>query len=278
MSFGPTRAASGSECRAAGVPAARRSVLVHYHLFKNAGSSIDAMLRANFGERLAVLEGPQAWSRIHPPQLAEFIMAHPSLCAVTSHHACLPPPAIPGVSVVPILLLRHPLERVGSVYRFERRQPPVSPGAVFAAGHDFADYVRWRLDREAHGMIHNFHMQSLSRDAQGRARSPGPEAVDRAVEWLGRLPWFGIVEQYRRSVERLARRVRPRFPGFRPVIVHANLSPQRQPTLEQRIAAIREALGEPLFEELRSRNKLDLALYRCATALFEQMETDEDRA
>jgi len=28
----------------------RRGVIIHYHLFKNAGTSVDAILRRNFGE------------------------------------------------------------------------------------------------------------------------------------------------------------------------------------------------------------------------------------
>ena len=73
----------------------RRGVIIHYHLFKNAGTSVDAILRRNFGEGWA--------SREYPPRsdgeaAREFLASNPHIAALSSHTLLLPPPEIPGWS------------------------------------------------------------------------------------------------------------------------------------------------------------------------------------
>ena len=69
-----------------------RHLIVHYHIFKNAGSTFDAMLEATFGSRWANHDKTQAAAFITPAELAEYIQAHPHLDALSSHHAVLPLP------------------------------------------------------------------------------------------------------------------------------------------------------------------------------------------
>src|SRR5215472_14641285 len=94
----------------------KRQILVHYHIFKNAGTSIDAMLRASFRSR---------WEKFDPDlpvsdpsgMLAQFIAERPRVRAISSHTICPPLPAIEGTYLQPIFFLRHPIARVASAYK-----------------------------------------------------------------------------------------------------------------------------------------------------------------
>jgi len=97
--------------KVAGSPA--RTLVLHYHLFKNAGTSVDELLKRNFGARWAQKEfegGPGREKKA--VQLASYLGEKPNLLAFSSHTAQLPTPQLEGVSVFPILFIRHPIDRL----------------------------------------------------------------------------------------------------------------------------------------------------------------------
>src|SRR5689334_21902410 len=93
--------------------AATRGVIIHYHLFKNAGTSIDAVLRRHFGEGWASHEYPP---RSGGEAAREFLVANRHIAALSSHTLLLPPPEIPDVEIIPVIFIRHPLDRMKSAY------------------------------------------------------------------------------------------------------------------------------------------------------------------
>ena len=86
-----------------------RTVILHYHYFKNAGTSVDDILARNF---------PGAWmtgefdGMNNHEAVARWIAANPQASAFSSHTAQFPLPAIEGVMVLPVVFLRHPLDRI----------------------------------------------------------------------------------------------------------------------------------------------------------------------
>jgi hypothetical protein len=95
-------------------------LIVHYHIFKNAGSSVDAGLHAFFGDSWYNFEGAHAHDVQSTESLRRFIAACPMLRAVSSH---LARPPLPYTNAIPIVFLRHPILRALSVYEFVRRNP-----------------------------------------------------------------------------------------------------------------------------------------------------------
>ena len=122
-----------------------RRVILHYHLFKNAGTSLDHVLRQNFWGRWATAEFSMAAE--NTAEVAEWITQLPDMVAFSSHTMIGPLPQIDGVTVTPVVLLRDPVARIHSAYRFERHQQAETFGARLAQGHDFAGYVHARLAR-----------------------------------------------------------------------------------------------------------------------------------
>ncbi len=261
-------------CRTLAGNAFKRRVIVHYHLFKNAGSSVDHILSANFGDRWATVEGGKLWSVLGTDGLADFIRRHPRLLAVSSHTARLPLPQLPGTTVYPIFFLRHPIDRAGSIYHFERRRQDGDFSATTARENDFAGYVRKMLDHpDNEGIVlRNFHTLCLSQAAAGltdlRRANVDASHLEEARHFLAALPAFGLVEYFDQSAQRLENWLKVSFPGIAFFSARVNFQPQREKELEKRIAAMEQDLGPALFQRLLDANAHDLQLYRHAVEVF----------
>ena len=238
-----------------GAPSAQRAVVLHYHLFKNAGSSVDEILRQNF---------PGCWIQheFHDPPrrraeaLATFVQENPQASAISSHSALLPVPQIENVTVFPILFIRHPIDRLRSAYAFERTQAADTLGARLAKLHNFGGYVRELLKLPNHRQVRNFQTYRLSHNGRWHKR---PELV-RALRALRKLPFVGLVEEFEKSMRQLESLLQPLFPGFRAELVHKNVTACGT-SLAERLTWIRESLGDALYEEIRTANSDDLALH-----------------
>lgn len=252
----------------------KRRVILHYHLFKNAGSSVDHILAANFGERWITVEGEQLWSVLEADDLADFMRRHPRLLAVSSHTARLPLPQLPNTTFYPIFFLRHPIDRVGSIYHFERKRPDGDFSAITARENDFAGYVKRMLDNpDNEGIVlRNFQTICLSHAATGltdlRQAKVGSSSLAETRVFLADLPAFGLVEHFDQSVRRLERWLQGPFPGINFFPARINIQSQRESRLDERIAGIERELGPILFQELLDANEYDLQIYRYALELF----------
>lgn len=249
-----------------------RFVIVHYHLYKNAGSTIDSILDANFPpEERGHLEGPYPWSTVSPSELLQFTLANPRLRAISSHQARLPLPEHPDVKFLPIFFLRHPIDRVGSVYSFERRQPAdsISPSTKVARTAGLASFVEWLVGREGTGVCRNFQVIHLSTDKrdvpEGRATL---DDCRHAISNLTKLPFFGLVEAFDESLARMQDYLAPYVGRLDMASGAVNVTPGRKASLDERIDEIRSQLGPSLYRELLEHNALDLLLYEEAQRLI----------
>jgi hypothetical protein len=253
----------------------KRRVILHYHLFKNAGSSIDHLLAANFGGRWATVEGTQPWSILGADALADFVRQRPRLMAVSSHTARLPLPQLLNTIFYPIIFLRHPIDRVSSIYHFERKQAGHYFSAATAQKHDFAGYVERMLDNpENEGVVlRNFHIACLSRGGANltdlRQVKVNSLRLTEACDLLSNLPVFGLVEHFDQSIQRLGKWLQVPFPGINLFPAHINAQQNRESFVDKRLAEIERALGSALFQKLLDANEYDLQLYRYACELFD---------
>lgn len=250
-----------------------RTIVVHYHLFKNAGTTIDSILDRNFpGFEHLHREGPDPWSSIGPSELIECALANPSVKAVSSHHAYLPLPSYPGIRFLPILFLRHPIDRFGSVYSFERRQPLDcrSPSAAVARNGSLADFARWTIGCDATAVCRNFQVVRLAgMQYDMRTARATADDLERALAHLDSLPFVGLVESFDESLVRMQEYLRPHVGEIDINHLHENASPSRGPSLHERLERIAEELGPALYQELIEHNALDIILYRQAQRRIE---------
>ncbi|WP_148662089.1 sulfotransferase family 2 domain-containing protein [Paraburkholderia phytofirmans] len=249
-----------------------RTVIVHYHLFKNAGTTMDSVLDRNFaGDAHGHLEGPYPWSTVSPNEILEYALANPGLRVISSHQARLPLPEHPSITFLPILFLRHPIDRFASVYEFERRQPAdsISPSVAIARNGGLVAFANWVVDRQATAVCRNFQVAHLA-SAQSDMREARATHSDylQALAHLRSLPFFGIVESFEESMQILQEFLRPHVGELNIDFSIENFTPGRKATLEDRLEHIESELGPSLYRELLEHNALDLLLYREAEQRF----------
>ena len=183
-----------------------RTIILHYHLFKNAGTSLDRILRDNFGAAWVTKEFSMAGMN-NSADVQDWIAQNPDAIAFSSHTMVGPLPQLAGVNVVPMMLLRDPISRIRSAYKFERNQQAETWGAQLAKENDFGGYVRARLDRPGDRQCRNFQTSRLGSMVAGK----GSE-LDRALEAAQQIHIngvIGLVAKFGDAVELLQKRIKP---------------------------------------------------------------------
>lgn len=245
-----------------------RQVILHYHLFKNAGTSVDEVLKANFGDAWVTREFERRGNpNVHRREVAEWVRSHPQAQAFSSHTLELPPPAFERIQVLPVIFVRHPVDRICSAYAFERRQGGDGFGAVLARHTTLAGYIEVRLSMPRDRQCRDFH---VSRFATMFPEDSGSE-FERAARAVQQLPFVGVVESFDTSMRWLQSLVQPMFPAFEGHSAFANASHERHETLEQRLARLRAEMGEACWSLLMQHNADDLALHALACERLRQV-------
>lgn len=245
-----------------------RTVILHYHLFKNAGTSVDQILQSNFKEAWVTREFPTN-TQDNSDQVAEWILSTPEAVAYSTHTALGPVPKIPGLTILTVLMLRDPLARIRSAYRFEARQDADTWGAQLARENDFEGYVTQRLARAGDRQCRNFQTQRLA--SMVPSLDPGfdpgldPE-LERAQAALDTISVLGLVEAFDGMTERLNSVLAPHFPGFHAQAVQANTTHETHKTE----ADLRTE------QVLRAANAQDLALWEAARAKLTQAAAPQE--
>ena len=250
----------------------KRTVIVHYHIFKNAGSTIDHLLENNLGKAWVTFDGEMAHSRISPGELEEFIRRNPTIRAVSSHNAILPVPDMPDILIAPIVFIRHPLDRVRSIYDFERHQGltsgPVSRGAEHAARLSFDDYLQWRFDSSINGVTHNHHTAWLLHHPRYNRIEIRQQDYEQALQTLNALPFFGMVERFDDSLRLLDAYLKKLGMDLDMTYQAKNISKHHMKPMAERLAALRDSISNATYENIEARNQWDLKLYSAAETLF----------
>lgn len=223
-----------------------RNIILHYHLFKNAGTSIDAILKEHFEDKWITREFRDLED--NSAEVKEWIISNPDAIVFSSHTMNGTIPQIDGVNITSITMLRNPIKRIISAYKFERMQKSNTWGAEIAKSLSFEDYVVARLQKQGDSQCRNFQTERLA------TLSPGPEAkINRALASLEKLSVVGIVEDFNKSLDLMETEVKRYFPDFNCEAAHSNRS--RLFDFE-----MGPALDQLLFE----CNRMDHRLWRIA--------------
>ena len=225
-----------------------RTVVLHYHLFKNAGTSLDQILKHNFGEAWVTTEFDTS-KESNTSEVENWIAQNPKAYAFSSHTMKGPQPSIEGVQIIPVMLLRDPVARIRSAYQFERVQTVDSWGAQLAKQHNFEGYVHARLDRAKDRQCRNFQTCRLA----SLCPSKQPElmrAFD-GVRLLNASGVIGLVSDFHRTMDLLTKRLITPFPDFHWVHARANSSKSDS-----------TPVSSELTQLLREKNADDLVVLR----------------
>jgi hypothetical protein len=243
-----------------------RHVIVHFHMFKNGGSTLEAILEREFRGRFATVHGSHASSALDEQDIATFLSGHPNVVALSSHHLRYPLPSIRHTVLFDCCFLRHPLDRLQSVYSYLRAEPPElgreDPILVLAQSGGPREFMT-RLIEESPHFVSN--AQTLLIATGGAFTRPLDDTdLSSAKEVLRRMALPGLVGMFDESLVAAEHFLGPAFPRMRLHYVAQNVIRPSVRNLDQRLEELRAIWGTDIYGELVRLNTLDLELCQYA--------------
>lgn len=245
----------------------RTPLLIHYHIFKNAGSSFEWALKQALGDAYRSFDHASAAGFVSARDLVEYCFRHPQVRAISSHQAAPPPPRIFGREVFTSLLIRDPIARIRSVYAFERAQAKSTPGAIKAKELTFKQYVEWRLETSP-AVLCNFQVYFCSRTAANRAQVSGDEQLENAIKNLDGISLVGTVARFDEWLALVQKVLSSSFPNLALASARQNASLGREPSKGEILEQLISELGDATARYLIQKNELDMCLHQVADALL----------
>lgn len=249
-----------------------RPVIVHMHIFKNAGSSVDAGLKQRFGPRWNAWDLKKIGETSSREDLLRFLHENKQFEAVSSHQLRAPIYGDEKFQFFPIVFLRHPVDRIASIYHYERKlkRAETSQSLTTAKSNelDFKGFVTWVLSRRI-SSVNNFQTLALSRAHMLRNKEQRTVVVSSqdlfdANIFLSSLPVVGVVDQFDKSAKAFEKWLAPIFLWIKIPSREVNRSRPKGRALPDKLQDIEVELGKPLYEQLLQANQYDLELYQIA--------------
>ena len=242
------------------VTPAPRFVIIHYHILKNAGTTIESILNREFGDDFARLHGADAGSILNPGHAEAFLVGHPPVRALSSHHLTYPKPQSSPIVVFDVCFLRDPVQRLVSFYQHLQRSGMDDELSLVAARSDLRSFLKVLARNHPH-LANDAQVNRLA-NAGAYTRPPNPGDLDKASAIVREASVPGVVDLFDQSCTAAEYVLAPAFPGIQLHYVKRNVNPE-----SERVAADpRAALGKTLFGELQEMNRLDRELVDLARA------------
>jgi len=240
-----------------------RAIILHSHIFKNGGTTIDAVLKRNFGASALCCESFE--DHFLSQKMILDTAQSEGVKSISSHRIGLPPPKSGVATFIPLVMLREPLDRLGSIYSFYKRQhEDISHECALARRKSFKDFVRILmeagLDVSFADIQSQFFLASLS-----PPQYPSKANWDVVREIANSIPCVGVLELFDESLLLWERHLRKFFPEINLAYIRKNVSQDRLEKLETRLDRIIDDLGAELVNLFQERNKFDYKLHDLAT-------------
>jgi hypothetical protein len=239
-----------------------RFLIVHYHIFKNGGSTVASILEREFKNAFATVHGPDDVSVLDHTHLSQFVLNHTAVQAISSHHLRYPKPVLPNTVIFDWCFLRHPLDRLQSVYSYFQSIDSPDPLCRLARQEHSRSFFKKLIENAPH-LVSNVQVTFL---AQGGAftRPADTSDVEAAAEIFAKMAIPGLIERFDESLVAAEYFLKPAFPRLRLDYSPQNVSRPLGASSIDRQEWLRHSWGSELFATLVQLNQCDLELYRRA--------------
>ena len=245
------------------VPVVRtRYVIVHYHIFKNGGSTIEYILEREFPGRFATVHGRDPDAALDAADLTAFLGQYPGLTAVSSHHLRYPKPLARQTVFFDFCFLRDPLARLYSTYNHLRRNDPDSLYARWARSYSPQEFAMRLIDEAPH-QVSEVQVTQLA-NARAFTRPADDQDLQRATAVIREMAVPGLVEMFDESLVVAEYFLRPAFPTLRLEYIPKNVSLAGRRAPAESREYWEGVWGKELCGRLLRMNEMDMELVRRA--------------
>jgi len=240
-----------------------RTVCLHFHIFKNAGTTIDSILEKNFSANAVRVDAEKPSEIIPMEVVIDFLNKNPEVKSFSCHQIRFPVRNNTHFNFIPMLFIRHPLDRIFSIYSYnKRRSDQRTPSIKKARNTSLQDYIHWSLNQKQNMVMKNFQVSFLSKtDPREQLKSSDLEL---AIQRIRSCSILGVVDHLDESLVVAEDFLKKHFPNIDLTYVPKNVSKERRGNLEKKLEEDRSKIEEQLWKELISKNKMDLELYEMA--------------
>jgi hypothetical protein len=239
-----------------------RFVILHYHFLKNAGMTVEDMLRRSFGTNCMSIDTPDRDAEFTTDALVSLLIEKPALKAISSHQFRYPVPQIRGYMFFDLCFLRDPIDRVRSTYDYFREKPGAGdPISELASRTTLGEFIAC-LVREMPWWVNDTQVNLLANGIANDA--PTFQDFERAVDRMLQVSFLGVVDRFQESLVAGEHFLQPVFPELAGRAEAANATAGLEATLEQRRAGVRDACDPEIYADLLELNVLDSRLLEMA--------------
>lgn len=245
-----------------------RPIILHYHLFKNAGTTIDLVLENIFGECAKRIDAKKPKAIVPNEAVIQYVEKNPDVKSVSSHQLRFPAPESSDISFLPMIFIRHPIDRAFSIYSYNKKRNDrielVESAKVMCA----SEYILWNLNAEKSRDIKNFQVHFISKPDNEVEQSANDLEIAKNV--LREIFIFGVVDRLDESLIVAEERLRTYFTDIDLSYIKKNVSTERSRHLEERIEEAHRAIGDDLMNRLEEENSQDMRLYEFSNKLLNE--------
>jgi len=241
----------------------KKPICLHFHIFKNAGTTIDWILKKNFEKQFATLDHKKPGEILSWEEVLSHIDEQKDIKAFSSHQIRFPLPQSDRYNFLPMIFIREPIDRAFSIYSFnKRRKDGDAMGVIKAKELSLSDYIRWNLENKKHMAMKNFQVLYLSH--RDNTSEVNQNDYDSAQSHFKKSQIIGLVDRLDESLVVSEEKLRPYFDEIDFSYVKQNISPDREDDLSKRLEKNATEIGDKLMEELTAHNSFDSKLYSTA--------------
>lgn len=238
----------------------RRTIILHVHIFKNAGTSFDSLLKNSFGKRFVNIDlNAENQPAPKTQELLSYLDANPTIQALSAHVYRYTSLDDNYYRILPIIFLREPIRRTFSIYNYYKsiREHP-SKWFPIAKANDINAFMDIALSNTiTPGLpIHNFQTSVMSRSNKGGVVTE--EDFKLAKQRLKQVPMLGIVERFDESIKLIGKTIAKYYPKITLDYTKENVSMKKDVVTDAKV-----------LERLKAANKYDMQLYQLAVKEFE---------
>ena len=249
-------------------PSSVRFVLLHYHILKNAGTTVEGMLDRNFGDAFCSIDDAERDAHFPNASLLALLGRNPRIRTISSHQIRYPVPTLAGFIFFDLCFLRGPIDRIRSIYEYFREKPGAGdPVSEWANALPLGEFIE-RLIVKMPWYINDVQVNLLANGVVNDC--PRKEDLERATARMLRMSFPGVVDCFAESLVAGQYFLQPIFPELDCHAPALNVSAGFGATLNERMARVKDACSQKVFSELLALSAMDLELLERTRAEIER--------
>lgn len=239
----------------------KENILLHFHIFKNAGTTIDWILKKNFGfNALFVDDVDNPGKILSMNYILDTLEQHLGSKSISSHQIRFPLPTTNKFQFFPILFIRHPIDRAFSIYHYKKKETDDSVITSNSKILSLNNFIKWLLESKQYWIIKNFQILFLSKSKWDYVFTS--QDLELSKQILHTCSVIGVVDRMDESLVVAEEYLRQYFPNIDMTYVKQNVSRDTNMTLDKKIEQECKELDKDVVDALHRENHLDLNLYK----------------